>query len=92
MLKTCHLGITREDIEGCDLALLPGDPQRVMKIAKYLSNVKKVCNVREFSGCIGEWLGEKISVFSTGIGGPSTSICVEELALLGIKKFIRIIR
>ena len=85
-----HIGLTREDIENAKYAILPGDPGRVSKIARKLDNYKPIAVNREFTSYLGEINNEKILVMSTGIGGPSTAICVEELSLLGIKTIIRI--
>jgi uridine phosphorylase len=70
--------------------LLPGDPGRVPLIAGYLDDAQKVAQHREYTTYTG-WLdGEKVSVTSTGIGGPSTAIAVEELARIGADTFIRV--
>lgn len=70
--------------------LLPGDPGRVEKIASYLENAKKVIETREFNIYTGYLEGEKVSVCSTGIGGPSAAIALEELANIGGDTFIRV--
>ncbi len=71
-------------------AILPGDPGRVEKIAAYLDDARQVgCN-REFNSYMGYLDGEKVLVVSTGIGGPSCAICVEELARIGVDTFIRV--
>ncbi|MGD8455075.1 MAG: nucleoside phosphorylase [Anaerolineales bacterium] len=70
--------------------LLPGDPGRVPKIAEYLDDAILVSRSREFTTFSGTILGEKVSVTSTGIGGPSTAIAVEELVRLGAKVLIRV--
>jgi uridine phosphorylase len=70
--------------------LLPGDPGRVPKIAEHLDNAKAVAKSREFTTYTGTILGEKVSVTSTGIGGSSTAIAVEELVHLGAKVLIRV--
>ncbi|MBQ1555136.1 MAG: nucleoside phosphorylase [Clostridia bacterium] len=71
-------------------ALLPGDPGRVPKIAAYLENPHELgCN-REFRTWSGTLGGETVLVTSTGIGGPSASIAVEELITLGVTHFVRI--
>lgn len=85
-----HIGLTKSDIENAKYAILPGDPGRVSKIARMLNNYKPLAVNREFTSYLGEINNEKILVISTGIGGPSTAICVEELSLLGIKNIIRI--
>ncbi len=70
--------------------ILPGDPGRVEKIAAFLDNAEKVAQNREYVSYTGTIEGEKVTVCSTGIGGPSTAIAVEELASLGAHTFIRI--
>ena len=85
-----HIGLTKSDIEGAKYAILPGDPGRVSKIARMLDNYKPVAVNREFTSYLGTINNKKVLVISTGIGGPSTAICVEELALLGIETIIRV--
>lgn len=70
--------------------ILPGDPGRVEKIAGYLDNAQKVTENREFNIYTGYLHGEKVSVCSTGIGGPSAAIALEELANIGGDTFIRV--
>lgn len=70
--------------------ILPGDPGRCESIAALFDDAKHVAQNREFNIYTGTLLGEKVSVCSTGIGGPSTSIAVEELAQLGVRTFLRI--
>ena len=70
--------------------LLPGDPDRVEKIAKYLDNAVKVQQKREYTVYTGYLDGEKVSVCSTGIGGPSAAIALEEFANIGGDTFIRV--
>ncbi|MBX8636250.1 MAG: nucleoside phosphorylase [Thermoplasmata archaeon] len=76
--------------EGARYALICGDPERVPRIASRLSSVKKVRHVREFNIMSGKLLGERVLVASTGIGGPSTAILMEELANTGTDTFIRV--
>jgi len=85
-----HLGLTKNDLQGATLAIVPGDPQRVEKIAKLMENPVHLATHREFTSWRAELDGKAIIVCSTGIGGPSTSIAVEELAQLGIRTFLRI--
>ncbi len=70
--------------------LLPGDPDRVFRISKYLDDVKEVVFHREYRTCTGSYKGIKISATSTGIGCPSAAIAVEELANVGATHFIRV--
>ena len=70
--------------------LLPGDPKRCSKIAKYFDDAKLVGDSREYTTYTGTLDGVKVSVMSTGIGGPSASIALEELANIGADTFIRV--
>ena len=71
-------------------AILPGDPARVDAIAAFLTDVKEESFNREYKSITGTYKGKRILVISTGMGGPSTAICVEELADLGVTDMIRI--
>ncbi|MDM2736035.1 nucleoside phosphorylase [Citrobacter sp. Ct235] len=71
-------------------ALLPGDPERVDRIVRFLDNPEMLGQNREFRAARGEYKGVEILVLSTGIGGPSTAIAVEELRQIGIDTLIRI--
>ena len=70
--------------------LLPGDPGRCEKIAAYFDNAHKVQQNREYVVYTGTLLGEKVSVCSTGIGGPSAVIAMEELHNIGVDTFVRV--
>ena len=70
--------------------LLPGDPGRCEKIAQYFDNPVHVTTNREYVTYTGTLLGEKVSVTSTGIGGPSAAIAMEELANIGADTFVRV--
>src|SRR5574337_189796 len=70
--------------------LLPGDPGRVPLIASFLDSAEKIAEHREYTTYTGSLEGVKVSVTSTGIGGPSTAIAVEELARIGADTFIRV--
>ncbi|MTD39142.1 uridine phosphorylase [Erwinia sp. CPCC 100877] len=85
-----HLGLTKSDLKGATLAIVPGDPERVQKIAVLMENPVKLAAHREFTTWRAELGGKAVIVCSTGIGGPSTSIAVEELAQLGIRTFLRV--
>ena len=69
---------------------LPGDPGRVPKIAQYLDDPHEVASNREYVTWTGSLDGVPVSVTSTGIGGPSASIAMEELAMCGADTFLRI--
>ena len=70
--------------------LLPGDPGRCERIAARLDDPHFVSSNREFTVYTGSLLGETVSVCSTGIGGPSASIAMEELHNIGADTFIRV--
>lgn len=70
--------------------ILPGDPGRCEKIAKYFDSPVHVATNREYVTYTGTLLGEKVSVCSTGIGGPSAAIAMEELFAIGADTFIRV--
>lgn len=70
--------------------ILPGDPKRCAKIARYLDDPVLVADNREFVTYTGTLDGVKVSVTSTGIGGPSASIAMEELVNCGADTFVRI--
>jgi uridine phosphorylase len=85
-----------QPITGCgegDFALhvfLCGDPERVPKISASWENVEEVCRIREYVVHTGSRDGVPLSAASTGIGGASTAVMMEEAAKLGAKTFIRI--
>lgn len=83
-----HINLREGDVGR--YVLLPGDPGRSEKIARYFDDAQFVARNREFVTYTGTLLGEKVSVTSTGIGCPSTSIAVEELIAIGADTFIRI--
>ncbi len=70
--------------------ILPGDPGRCEKIAEYFDNAYHVATNREYVTYTGTLLGEKVSVCSTGIGGPSSAIAMEELFAIGADTFVRV--
>ena len=82
-----HLRIKKGDTGR--YAILPGDPKRVPLIAKHLDNAIEVADSREFCTYTGYLEGEKVTVTSTGIGGPSAAIAMEELFKCGTDTFIR---
>ncbi|WP_151174114.1 uridine phosphorylase [Pseudoalteromonas ruthenica] len=90
MKKMFHLGITKEDIAGATLAIIPGAPERAGVIAEQLEQSRCLAKHREFHVYLGQLAGQSVVVCSTGIGGPSTSIAVEELAQLGVDTFLRV--
>jgi uridine phosphorylase len=70
--------------------ILPGDPKRCAKIAKYFDNPVLIADNREYVTYTGTLDGVKVSVTSTGIGGPSASIALEELVKCGADTFLRV--
>ena len=88
MEKMYHIDF--DDSHGASYAILPGDPGRVEKIASCLEKPRFHHQNREYTTWLGELAGKTVMVISTGMGGPSTAIAVEELYKTGIKTFIRI--
>ena len=86
--KQYHIQVGKGDVGR--YVILPGDPKRCEKIAKYFEDAHLVADSREYVTYTGTLDGEKVSVTSTGIGGPSASIALEELAAAGADTFIRI--
>lgn len=83
-----HIGVRSGDVG--KYVIMPGDPKRCEKIAKHFDNAELVADSREFVTYTGYLDGEKVSVTSTGIGGPSASIALEELVKAGADTFIRV--
>ncbi|NMB28452.1 MAG: uridine phosphorylase [Clostridiaceae bacterium] len=88
MEKLYHIQL--DDSHGAKYALLPGDPGRVEKIAMLLDDPHFIGRNREYTTWQGSLLGEPILVMSTGMGGPSTAIGIEELFMTGVRNFIRV--
>jgi len=83
-----HIGMVNGDVGR--YVILPGDPKRCKDIAKHFDDAKLVADQREYVTYTGLLEGEKVSVTSTGIGGPSAAIALEELVQLGSDTFIRV--
>ena len=83
-----HVGLKEGDVG--KYVILPGDPKRCQKIAQYFENPVLIADSREFVTYTGTLDGRKVSVTSTGIGGPSASIALEELCNCGADTFIRV--
>lgn len=90
MAETFHLGLDRSMLDGATLAIVPGDPARVERIASLLDDARPLAAQREFTSWKARLDGHTVVICSTGIGGPSTSIAVEELAQLGVDTFLRV--
>lgn len=86
--KMMHIGICPGDIGR--YVFLPGSPERTEKIASYFENPKEIAYNREFRTWTGTLDGVPVAVTSTGIGGPSTAIAVEELYQCGADTMIRV--
>ena len=83
-----HIGLKEGDVGR--YVILPGDPKRCEKIAAYFDDAKLVADRREYTTYTGYLNGVKVSVTSTGIGGASASIALEELVNVGADTFIRV--
>lgn len=83
-----HIGLKQGDVG--KYVILPGDPKRCAKIAALFDDARLVADHREFTTYTGYLDGEKVSVTSTGIGGPSAAIAMEELVRCGAEVFIRV--
>jgi uridine phosphorylase len=88
MAKQPHLLVEPGDLE--DVALLPGDPGRVDRIASHCDTSEVVAQNREYKIVNAEYEGRSLTICSTGIGSPSAAIAVEELAAVGVETFIRV--
>lgn len=86
--KQYHIQVGKGDVGR--YVILPGDPKRCAKIAKYFDDPVLMADNREYVTYTGYLDGVKVSVTSTGIGGPSASIAMEELVMSGADTFIRI--
>lgn len=86
--KMLHIALDKSN--SAKYALLPGNPDRCIKIAEHLERYKKIAQNREHTSYEGYLEDEKVLVVSTGMGGPSSAICMEELVKIGVDNFIRI--
>ncbi len=88
-----HIGLSRAQLKGATLAVLPGDPGRVEPLAKALADKgtrpRQIGCHREYTSWLATVSGRRVLVCSTGMGGPSVAICLEELARLGVEQFLR---
>ncbi|MGB5984227.1 MAG: uridine phosphorylase [Desulfobacterales bacterium] len=89
--KLYHIGLCRKDLQGAQIAILPGDPGRVAYLTEMLapSPVELAVN-REYTSYLARVGKQTALVMSTGMGGPSMGIALEELAMIGVKQFIRV--
>ncbi len=86
--KKYHVGLAKGEVG--EYVLVPGDPGRTPMIAKYLDGAKEVAFSREYRTFTGSLDGVPVSAMSTGMGGPSVAIGVEELSELGVHTFLRV--
>lgn len=86
--KQYHIDVAEGEVG--KYVILPGDPKRCKKIAAYFDNAELVADKREYVTYTGYLDGVKVSVTSTGIGGPSAAIALEELVKCGADTFIRV--
>ena len=86
--KKYHVGLGLGDVG--NYVLVPGDPGRTPMIARYLDNAREVAFSREYRTFTGSIEGVPVSAMSTGMGGPSVAIAVEELGELGVHTFLRV--
>ncbi len=86
--KQYHIQVGEGDVG--KYVILPGDPKRCAKIAKYFDQPQLMADSREYVTYTGYLDGVKVSVTSTGIGGPSAAIALEELVMSGADTFVRI--
>ena len=87
-MKQYHIALDENDVGR--YCILPGDSGRCEKIAQYFENPYFVASNREYTTWAGTLNGTKVCVTSTGIGGPSAAIAMEELSALGATTFIRV--
>ena len=88
MAKQPHLLVTESDVT--DLALVPGDPGRVERIAGHCEDVERVAENREYTVVNATYGGRRLTICSTGIGSPSAAIAAEELAAVGVETLLRV--
>lgn len=86
--KQYHIQVGRGDVGR--YVIMPGDPKRCALIARYFENARLIADNREYVTYTGTLDGVEVSVTSTGIGGPSAAIAMEELVMAGADTFIRI--
>lgn len=86
--RMMHVGLCAGDVGG--YMLLPGSPERAVRLASYLEDPKEMAYFREYQTFTGLLEGERVSITSTGMGGPSVAIAVEELRECGAHTMIRV--
>ena len=88
MAKQPHLLVEEGDVH--DIALIPGDPGRVDRIAGHCENAETVAQNREYKLVNATYEGVPLTICSTGIGCPSAAIAVEELSNVSVETFVRV--
>lgn len=83
-----HVGLAKGEVG--QYVLIPGDPARTALIAKFLDDAREVAFSREYRTFTGSIAGVPVSAISSGMGGPSVAIGVEELGELGVHTFLRV--
>ena len=86
--KKYHVGLAPGDVG--EYVLVPGDPFRTPLIAKHLDEAREVAFSREYRTFTGKVDGVPVSAMSSGMGGPSVAIGVEELHELGVHTLLRV--
>jgi uridine phosphorylase len=90
-MKAYHLDLEADALRDATIAILPGDPFRVPRIARALDpRAIELAHHREYRSMLARVGSTHLVVTATGIGGPSTAIALEELAGLGIRSFLRV--
>jgi len=87
-MKQPHIQL--DETVNATCALMPGDPKRVDVIAQFLENVEELTFNREYRSIVGTYKGMRVIGISTGMGGSSTAIAVEELKNIGVHTMMRI--
>ncbi|MBQ2583022.1 MAG: nucleoside phosphorylase [Erysipelotrichaceae bacterium] len=87
-MKQAHIQL--DETVNAPCALMPGDPKRVDVIASCLENVEELTFNREYRSIVGTYKGMRVIGISTGMGGSSTAIAVEELKNIGVHTMMRI--
>lgn len=86
-----HIGLSKNMIKGAEYVLLPGDPQRSESLAKAFDpNAKFLAGEREHISYLANFNGHNILICSTGLGAPNVHITMEELAIIGLKYYLRV--
>jgi uridine phosphorylase len=88
MGKQPHLLVEEGDL--ADVALVPGDPGRVDRIASHCEDATAVAENREYKLVNASYEGKAVTICSTGIGSPSAAIAAEELSTVGVDTLLRV--